>query len=59
MVFSSTGQMQPDTMTAIFMPSLMPTSSISTGTRTGGGRARFRCGADGAVQAYQQARHNP
>ena len=40
MVFSSTGQMHPEMITAIFMPSLMPTSSISTGTSTGGGSAR-------------------
>ena len=40
MVFSSTGQTQPEMITTTFMESVMPMSSISTGTRTGGGMAR-------------------
>ena len=40
MVFSSTGQTQPEMITATFIESVMPISRIRTGTRTGGGMAR-------------------
>ena len=39
-VFSSTGQMQPEMMTTTFIESVMPISSIRTGISTGGGIAR-------------------
>ena len=39
-VFSSTGQIAPETITTTFIVSLTPISSISTGTSTGGGIAR-------------------
>jgi hypothetical protein len=39
-VLSSTGQTAPETITRTFIELLTPTTSIRTGTRTGGGIAR-------------------